>query len=115
MEYEIDIVGVDGLKHCDLKYLVLELVDDLFTILPDWAGRNTVHAIDVHLFDDLSLGPSILVRVGVDHTLDLVVAVLERDDGKLTESLILEADTVIGVKLTYGLHAIIEIHFEDLP
>ena len=55
------------------------------------------------------------MRVGVDHTLDLVVAVLERDDGKLTESLILEADTVIGVKLTYGLHAIIEIHFEDLP
>ena len=55
------------------------------------------------------------MRVGVDHTLDQVIAVLERDDGKLTESLMLEADTVISVKLTYGLHAIIEIHFEDLP
>ena len=53
--------------------------------------------------------------VGVELTLDLVVAVLEIDYGKLTVSLMLEADTVISVQLTYTLHAIFEIHFEDLP
>lgn len=35
MESEIDIVGVDGLRHRDLKNLVLKLVVSLLTSLPD--------------------------------------------------------------------------------